>query len=59
MNSSPVFGRSPKNVLTIRIKLAGAVNMDELQLFLDGKLAETPNCKKGNLTSPPPLDGWY
>ena len=47
MNASPVFGRSPKNVLTIRIKLAGVVNMDELQLFLDAKLSETPNCKKG------------
>ncbi|KAL9541442.1 hypothetical protein MBANPS3_009125 [Mucor bainieri] len=46
MNSSPLFGRSAKNVLTIRLKLAGVVNMDELQLFLDAKLAETPNCKK-------------
>ncbi|KAL7312476.1 hypothetical protein PS15m_008231 [Mucor circinelloides] len=45
MNSSPVFGHSPKNVLTIRVKLAGVVNMDELQLFLDSKLEETPNCK--------------
>lgn len=49
MNSSPVFGRSPKNVLTIRVKLAGVVNMDELQLFLDSKLEETPNCKTGKL----------
>ncbi|CEP19097.1 hypothetical protein [Parasitella parasitica] len=44
LTADPAFGRNPKNIFKIRIKLVNVINMSELQLFLDGKSDCTPNC---------------